>query len=143
MSNNIRRQTWLSAVTEAAKVQALDFPSFIVNGMGGARTAPRAEGRFITFKRRLVPITQAEIDGVEWALWREQDGLPMRVAAFRESLEPKPENVGIVMKLMKGWLINHWSPEKAMSEVGNHPRAQTVDEPPTSDQKRDAAICIG
>jgi hypothetical protein len=142
MNRNIGRQTWLSAVAQAAKSQALELPPVTTNGMGSARTPAGADGRFVTFKRRLVPMGQAEIDGVEWVLWREQDGLPMRVTAFREPLDPKPENFGLAMPLLKGWLVDRWTPEKAQAEVGKHLRAQTVDEPRDSgDQKRDAEIC--
>lgn len=118
------------------------MPAFNVNGMGGARTTPDSDGRFITFKRRLVSIAQAEIDGVEWALWRMQDDLPKRVAAFREPLHPTPESIGLVITLLRGWLVDQWSPEKAQAEIGKHPRVQTVDEPPASSEQQRATASV-
>src|SRR5262245_26703143 len=93
MNSISRRRSWLRAVAEAAAKQHLSLPSFRGHAMGSARSASLADGRFVTIKRRLVSENQAEIDGVEWALWREQDDFPVLVAAFREPFDPKPENV--------------------------------------------------
>ena len=126
MNSNMRQLSWLRAIAEAAKAQSLDLPLFTASAMGIARTAPDADGRFATFKRRLVPIEQAEFDGVEWALWRELDDLPTRIAAFREPLDPKPESIERVMAMLKGWLVDRWTPETAQAEVGKHLRSQTI-----------------
>ena len=56
----------------------------------------------------------------------EQDDLPVPVAAFRESLEPKRENVTNTMLLLKGWLVDGWTPDDAKAAVGLHPRVQPL-----------------
>src|SRR5262245_29423751 len=123
-----RQRAWLSAIAEAAKEQGIPLPPFTGHGMGSARSAKVADGRFITFKRRLVPAAQAVGDGVEWTLWLEQDDLPTPIAAFRESLEPKPENVTDALSLLKGWLVEGWTLDEARLAVGQHPGAQVVEE---------------
>jgi hypothetical protein len=125
-----RQQSWLKAIAQAAKEQGVSLPSFTGHAMGSARSVSVADGRFITFKRRLVPTARAEVDGVEWTLWREQDDLPVPVAAFREPLEPKQENVATALSLLKGWLVDGWTPEEAKAAVRTHPRAQPVEERP-------------
>ena len=117
-----RQQSWLRALAEAAKEQGVPLPSFTGHGMGSARSVKVGDGRFITFKRRLVPAAQAEVDGVEWTLWREQDDLPVPVAAFREPMEPKPESVTTALALLKGWLVDGWTPEEAQAAVRTHHR---------------------
>lgn len=105
--------------------------------MGGARAESAADGRFITFKRRLVPAAQAEVDGVEWTLWNEQDDLPVPIAAFREPAEPNSENVKTALSLLTGWLVDGWTPDEAKAAVRTHPRAQPVPEmsPPSGDKR--------
>jgi hypothetical protein len=55
--------------------------------MGSARTAALPNGRFVTFKRRLVPDPQAELDGAEWGLWIDREEMPTRI--------PKPALSGV------------------------------------------------
>jgi hypothetical protein len=132
-----RQQSWLRAIAGAAKEQNLTLPSFTGHAMGGARTESAVDGRFVTFKRRLVHQDQAQVDGIEWALWLGQDGLPERIAAFREPLEPKRENVANVLTLIKGWLLDRWAPAEAKAAVGMHPRVQIVEDLPAGGgQKR-------
>jgi hypothetical protein len=128
MTENPRQQSWLRAIAAAAKAEGVSLPSFTGHAMGGARSVSVEGGRFITFKRRLVPAAQAEVDGIEWTLWLEQDDLPTPIAAFREPAEPKPENVTTALSLLKGWLAEGWTPEEAKVAVGTHPRAQPVQE---------------
>ena len=130
MTDPLQQQSWLRALAEAAKEQGVSLPSFTGHAMGSARSVSSADGRFITFKRRLVSAAQAEVDGVEWTLWREQDDVPVPVAAFREPLQPRRENVAPALSLLKGWLIDGWTPEDAKVAVRTHPGAQTVQEPP-------------
>jgi hypothetical protein len=131
-----RQRSWLRAIAEAAREQGVSLPSFTGHAMGAARSLSVEDGRFITFKRRFLPASQAEADGIEWALWREQDNLPIPVAAFREPLEPKPENVATALRLLKGWLVDGWTPEEAKAAVTSHPRAQPVEEmPPPNGEK--------
>jgi hypothetical protein len=127
-----RRPSWLKAIAEAARQQNLPLPSFTGHAMGGARTVSVADGRFVTFKRRLVPEAQAAIDGIEWGLWREQDDLPERIAAFRESLEPNQEDVSKALSLIKGWLLDGWTLAEVNVAVGTHPRRQPVENLPAS-----------
>ena len=85
----------------------------------------------------LAPVAQAEIDGVEWTLWRKQDDLPVPLAAFREPQQPKQENVTVALSLLEGWLVDGWTPDEAKAAVRKHPRAQIVEErlPPNSDKE--------
>jgi len=126
MTEKPRQESWLSAITEAARQHGYALPLFTVQGMGSARSLSAAGGRFITFKRRLVRAAEAEIDGVEWTLWIELNDLPMPVAAFREPLVPKQENVAVALSLFKGWLLDGWTPEEAKAAVSRHPRCQKV-----------------
>jgi hypothetical protein len=119
-----RQQTWLRAVAETAKEQNAALPPFTGHAMGNARTKNLDNGRFVTFKRRLVSKAQAAIDGIEWTLWLEQDDLPLPVAAFRESQEAKPEKVRNLFSLLKGWLLDGWTVDEAKAAVGKHPLAQ-------------------
>jgi hypothetical protein len=130
MTENPRQKGWSSAIAEVAGEQGIPLPSFQGHGMGSARSVKVADGRFITFKRRFVPAAQAEVDGVEWTLWLEHDDLPTPIAAFREPLEPRRENVADTLLLLKGWLLDGWSPDEAKRAVGQHPRAQVVEELP-------------
>lgn len=140
MTNN-SQQSWLRAIAEAAKEQRVSLPAFTGHGMGSACSLSNAGRRFITFKRRLVPAAQTAVDGIEWALWLEQEGLPVRVAAFREPQEPNRENVKAALSLLKGWLVDGWTPEEAKAAVRAHPRAQPVDElpPPSGDTPQNGA----
>jgi len=126
MTEKPRQESWLSAITEAARQHGYALPLFTGQGMGSARSLSAAGGRFITFKRRLVRAAEAEIDGVEWTLWIELNELPMPVAAFREPLMPKQENVAAALSLFKGWLLDGWTPEEAKAAVSRHPRCQKV-----------------
>src|SRR6516225_8639230 len=126
MTERPQQKAWLRALAETAKEQGISLPPFTGHGMGGARSAKGADGRFITFKRRLVSADQAKIDGVEWTLWLEQDDLPAPVAAFRVPLDPNQENVLETLSLVKGWLLDQWTPDEARLVVGQHPGARLV-----------------
>ena len=130
MIDETQRRSWLRAITAAAKEQALTLPPFGGHGMGTARSGSVANGRFITFKRRLVLPVRANVDGVEWTLWSEQDDLPLPIAAFREPQEPTREGVMTALALIKGWLVDGWTPDEARAAVGRHPRVQPVEELP-------------
>jgi hypothetical protein len=60
----------------------------------------------------------------------QQEDLTVLVAVFREPLEPHPENVTATLALLKGWLVDEWTPAEAKLAVGKHPRAMAVKEPP-------------
>ena len=121
-----RHKSWLNAVVEAAKEEGSPLPSFTEQGMGSASTECISNGRFITFKCRLVSQVQAQIDGIEWTLWRNEDGLPIPVAAFREPLEPTNEKVVVALSIFKGWLVDGWTSDTAKAVVCKHPRATLV-----------------
>lgn len=74
-------------------------------------------GRVVTFKRRLVPESQAAVDGVEWTLWMDQDDVPGLVAAFRKPTVPTPEDVRECLVVIKGWLIDQWTPDEAKAAI--------------------------
>ena len=131
MTETFKQPSWLRAIREAAEEQGIPLPAFTANGMGTARSTNTSEGRFVTFKRRLVPTAQADLAGVEWTLWHEAGGLPQPVAAFREPRQPQPERVVAALVLLQGWLVDRWSPDVAKAAVGKHPRCLVVaDVPP-------------
>jgi Zn-dependent peptidase ImmA (M78 family) len=133
-----RQQSWLRAIAEAAKEQDVPLPTFTGHTMGGVRSSGVGDGRFVTFKRRLVPAEQAKVDGVEWTLWLARDDVPVPVAAFRESAAATRESVATVLSLLRGWLVDGWTCEEAKAAVGRHPRVQPVaDLPVPSAEKRE------
>jgi hypothetical protein len=81
-------------------------------------------------KKRIAPAASGEADGTEWALWHQVEDRPVLVAAFRESLEPGPEGVAVTLSLLKGWLVDEWTPVEAKGAIGKHPGAQAIVEPP-------------
>jgi hypothetical protein len=137
-----QQQTWLGAIAEAAKHQGLELPPFDGFGMGTLRSATTASGRFVTLKRLLGPAAKAKGDGVEWALWHRPDGLPVLVAAFRDPLEPEKESIAVTLSLLKGWLVDQWTPDEAKGAVGKHPGVQEIKEPHHrfADQQSDPVI---
>jgi len=136
MTDHSHQQTWLSAIVEAARRQQLEFPSFDGYGMGTMRSATTASGRFVTLKRRIRRAGRADVDGVEWALWNKPEDLPVLVAAFRDRLEPEDNSVAATLSLLKGWLLDQWTPDQAKVAVSKHPGAQPVKEPPSRSTER-------
>lgn len=115
--NNVpRRESWLRAIAETAREANVPFPQFAGHAMGTARTEPVAGGRFVTFKRRLVSTQQAEIDGIEWALWQDRNTEPELLAYFRVPVLPTRDDVGHAFSLLKGWLVDGLTPH-AMREA--------------------------
>lgn len=125
-----RQQTWLGALAEAAQHQRVSLPPFTEYGMGALRSAVIASGRFVTLKRLVGRAANAEVDGVEWALWHEPDDFPVVVAAFREPPEPNQESVVVTLSFLKGWLVDQWTADEAKKAVSKHPRAQPIKDPP-------------
>jgi hypothetical protein len=123
-----RQNSWLRSISQAAEAQHLSLPRITGLAMGSGRTATGSNGRFVTFKRRLVPDAQAELDGVEWGLWIDREEMPTRIAAFRESAVPTPQNVAVVLSLLRGWLLDEWTTEQAKAAVSAHPRSQPVEQ---------------
>ena len=143
MTEKPRPKAWLSAIAEAAQDQGVSLPRFLGHGMGSARSEPLRDGRFITFKRRLVQPAQADIDGVEWTFWIEQNDRPTPIAAFREPQAPKPENVAEALALLRGWLIDGWTTAEARLAVARHPNAQTIEDPPPPREYKKDVWAIG
>jgi len=94
--------------------------------MGTARSEKVAGGRFVTFKRRLVPEDQAENDGVEWTLWLEEHEMPVPIAAFRQPVTPMREEIAVTLSFLQGWLLEGWTPDEAKAKVDQHPRCATT-----------------
>lgn len=118
MGKAVEQKSWLKAVADAAKERGLDLPPFVSQGMGTARTANVAGGRFATFKRRLVSADQAANDGVEWTLGSNK----APIAAFRQPITPWPDDVANTLCFLKGWLLDGWTREEAQSKIDAHPR---------------------
>jgi len=98
---------WLSAIAESAKKQGFSLPPFTGHGMGNARSVKTGDGRFITFKRRLVAnASSRRVDGIEWTLWLEA----RRFADAHRDLPRAAraeagKNVTDALKLLKGRLL--------------------------------------
>lgn len=122
MGKTVEQKSWLSAIADASKECGLALPSFTAKGMGTARTANVAGGRFATFKRRLVSAEAAENDGVEWTLWLEEHDIPAPIAAFRQPIKPRPDDVATTLGYLKGWLLDRWTADEARANVQAHPR---------------------
>ena len=133
MTDQIRHVDWLTAIDEAAKLQHVELPTFTAVGMGGVRSETTKDGRFVTLKRRAVSDRQAETVGVVWTLWYEPGSYPTPVAAFRESVNPTSEQVGVAWSILSGWLLDVWPLEKAKYEVGKHPNAVALRDHPVPD----------
>src|SRR5207245_8413569 len=124
--NQPQQQTWLSAIAEAAKLQHLELPPFDQYGMGALRSTTTASGRFVTLKRLLGPAAKTKGHGVEWALWHEPDDVPVVVVVLRDPLEPDKASVAVTLALLKGWLVDQWTPEVAKAAASEHPGVQAV-----------------
>jgi Zn-dependent peptidase ImmA (M78 family) len=129
MTEQSPRQTWLSAMAETARREGFELPSFDGYGMGALRSGTTPGGRFVTLKRRMGR-GPANEQGVEWGLWQEPDGLPVVVAVFRDALHPEPESVAVTLSLIKGWLVDQWTPDETKDRASKHPGFQAIKEPP-------------
>lgn len=125
MTEHQKSRTWLQAVAEAAREQNIVLPPLSGQAMGTARMSDATGGRVVTFKRRLVPESQAAVDGVEWTLWLDQDDVPGLIAAFRKPAVPTPEDVQECLFVIKGWLIDQWTPDEAKAAIQRRQRLQT------------------
>jgi hypothetical protein len=115
----LKKLTWLRAIEEAAKEQLIALPPFIKQAMGVVRSETLPNSRFVTLKRRLVPISEAVHDGMEWTLWRTENDLPAADVSFRLPLQPEQESVSIVLRILKGWLIDDWALNETESAVND------------------------
>ena len=126
MHKAVTQESWLKAIADAAREQHLALPPFTGGAMGTARSATVADGRFVIFRTRLVAANQAQSDGVEWTLWIEKDETPVPIAAFRQPLWPKREEVAATLFFLKGWLFDEWTQDDAKANVDRHPRCVTT-----------------
>lgn len=113
MADKLTKRTWIGALKDAAATLAVELPPLVPQAMGVARTETSSSGRYVTLKRRLVPAAQAADDGTEWTFWQEAGEYPIAEITFRQPLEPKPEAVCQVLRMLKGWLIDNWSVNEA------------------------------
>lgn len=129
-SDAASRQTWLGAIADVARLQRVELPPFDQYGMGALRSATTAGGRFATLKCKIGGVINTDCEEVEWALWQMADDLPIAIAAFRERRWPNDGTIAATFSLLKGWLVDQWSPDEAKRAVGNHPGALIIQAPP-------------
>jgi Zn-dependent peptidase ImmA (M78 family) len=128
-----KSRSWLAALNEAAESQGLRMPrfNFTVGGMGAA-TSELVGDRFVTLKHRL-DIHQTPVPKwVQWSLWRTDQDQPGFIGSFKTPTEATPVDVSLAFPLLRGWLFEQWSPEKALEEVRKHPRSLEIEMPPRS-----------
>jgi len=124
-------RSWLLAIVEAAAKHCVALPSFSTQGMGVARSNTTSNGRFVTFKRRLISAERSRIDGIEWSLWQMHDGLPEIVETFRVSDQVQPELVSTILRIFVGWLLNGWTPTQIAAALCSLRHARILP-PPSS-----------
>jgi hypothetical protein len=122
--NNSRQElSWVSAILAAATQQHVELPPSTDRGMGSVIWRSAGRGRSASVKRRLVAASAAADEGVEWALWSEDEDPPTRIVAFREPLHPTREQVAFVLSALKGWLLEEWTAEMAKEQAQNRAMA--------------------
>ncbi len=126
MNDALRQPTWPQALAELAQAQELPWPGFQTTGMGTARTLPGQSDRFVTLKRRLVSLAEAEREGIEFTLWQDQADSLGPVVAFRESIRPAAGEIARAFKILRGWLIDEVSVEAVHVMTHHHPLVQAV-----------------
>jgi hypothetical protein len=112
-----RLKTWPTAVAEAALQQDVQLPEIAQQGMGSVLWRSAGGDRLVSFKRRFVAPSAAEDAGVEWTLWSEGDAVPTPVVTFRLPLRPAPNGAQFIVSILKGWLLDHWTADKAKAEA--------------------------
>src|SRR5579872_1101716 len=115
MAEKPKHITWLQAIDDAAKERSINLPPFIRKPMGLAVTEPAGDGRFITVRYRLVPKAEAERDGIQWAL--RQEGNDSLDLAFRQPPIPEKDAVVSILTILKGWILDNWSIERARDSI--------------------------
>lgn len=117
MAASTKHLSWLSEIAKAAAEQGVDLPAFARLGMGTARSQTTPAGRFATLKYRLAPAAETPPDPMEWTLWETRADMPHAVAAFRQPLRPRPENVNFVLAVLKRWLADGAAPDEIKVSV--------------------------
>ena len=113
----------------AATREQIALPAVTDQGMGTLSWRDNLSGRLVSLKRRLVPLSEAGKNGVEWAFWTgDRDDNPLCVASFREGLHPTEARVAGILSLLKGWLIDTCSPDWVQAKVSQI-SAEQVDTP--------------
>jgi Zn-dependent peptidase ImmA (M78 family) len=134
MTSSQQNPSWLRAIKDAANQQNIPLPPFTDAGMGSALCRGTSGERFISFKRRLVSVTDAVNAGVEWTLWLEENDQPTPIATFREPLTPDPDRVIATLSILRGWLVDQWTVKTAERTAAIHANARLVRiAPPKSD----------
>jgi len=127
-TNRPSRRSWIAALNEAAAREQIALPPMMEQGMGRLSWRDQLSDRSVSFRRRFVPLSEAERNGVDWALWAEAEGKPLCVASFREALYPSDARAASILSLLKGWLVDMWAPAEAR-EVISQISSQQVETP--------------
>ncbi len=110
-------RSWISAINTTAAREHISLPQVTDYGMGSLLWRDDGSDRLVSFTRRLVPLSEAESNGVEWSFWSSADSMPACEASFRDALYPTEAKVNAVLSLMKGWLLDKWTAEDARKVV--------------------------
>ncbi|MGF1577946.1 MAG: hypothetical protein ACFCD0_01140 [Gemmataceae bacterium] len=124
---------WLSEIAKAAATQGIPLPSFACSEVDHARTTNSDNNRAVTFQRRNDSVEVAEKEGIEWGLWTSKDDMPVPVATFHESIYPNDEAVSRVLAILKGWLVDDWTPDEATAAVEMMQEDQQLSKPTEPD----------
>jgi hypothetical protein len=126
MDEKSKQQNWLRAVKDAAKEQLVALPPFSQQAMGVAHTEPMPNGRFVTVKYRLVPRTEALRDGIQWTLWQGENDLPDPELSFRRPLKAEKQAVNLVLRVLKGWLLDNLTVEEMKAIIRQSASVETT-----------------
>jgi Zn-dependent peptidase ImmA (M78 family) len=121
-------RSWIAAINTAAAREGIALPPMTDHGMGSLSWRDNLSDRLVSFKRRLVPLSEAEKSGIEWSLWSGAEDKPLCVTSFREALYPTEARVASVLSLLKGWLLDRWAPAEAKRAVAQS-SAQQLETP--------------
>ncbi len=112
MTSSQQKRSWLKAIDDASREQGIVVPPFTEIGMGTAIARDRNSGRSVSFKRRLLPASDAQHEGVEWSFWLNRNDQTRTVVTFREPLIPTPQRIAAILPILQGWLLNEWPIEQ-------------------------------
>jgi hypothetical protein len=122
MNDRQQSLSWTEAFQQAAAERNIQLPPCTSPRMGNPIWRNQGGDRFVSMKRRFVSANEAATNGIEWTLWTEEDDRPLPVAAFRESVNPRPDRVEFLLTVLNGWLFEQWTSEK-LKQLG----AQEID----------------
>ncbi|HEV7221132.1 MAG TPA: ImmA/IrrE family metallo-endopeptidase [Pirellulales bacterium] len=119
-SDRLNRRSWIAAIDTLAAQEQIALPPMTDYGMGSLSWHDNLGDRLVSFKRRLVPLSEAERSGVEWSFWSSAENKPVCVASFRDAISPTDKRVAAVLSVLKGWLLDSWSPEQAKRVISQN-----------------------